>query len=76
MTTTRSTYTVEVLQQYRNDIATNGVSSAINVYTTLNNTGYGYAGWAKGVAQNNSTTGISATGFLRNTAMMGVGGEQ
>ena len=49
MTTTRSTYTVEVLQQYRNDIATNGVSSAINVYTTLNNTGYGYAGWAKGV---------------------------
>ena len=76
MTTVRSSYTVDVLQQYRNDITTNGVSGAINFYTNLSNNGYGYAGWANGVAQNNTTTGISATGFLTSTAMMGVGGEQ
>lgn len=66
------TITQKDIQRYRNDIKQHGVEGAIRVYSELQQKGYGYAGWAKGVAEaglfSGSLTGRSAIGYLKNTA--------
>ena len=42
--------TINEIQQYREKIITHGVAGVIEVYTALQEKGYTYAGWAKGVA--------------------------
>lgn len=44
-------------------------------YDAMSNQGYGYAGWANGVAQGSSISGNSALHFLSGSAMMGIGLE-
>ncbi|WP_457282706.1 calcium-binding protein, partial [Polaromonas sp. P5_D5] len=63
------------LSQYIGQIQTGGVEQARLIYDVLNTQGYGYAGWAAGVARGDSITGISALNYLQGTAMMGLGGE-
>ena len=42
------------------------------VYGTLQNAGFAYAGWAKGVVDQNTIAGISAMQFLTGTALAGL----
>lgn len=51
------------------------VATAIEVYRGLQELGYAYAGWAKGVAAADSVTGVSAMDYLAKSAMIGVSGE-
>ena len=51
------------------------VTTAIEVYRGLQELGYAYAGWAKGVAAADSVTGVSAMDYLAKSAMIGVSGE-
>jgi len=44
-------------------------------YTGLYDKGYSYAGWARGVANGDTLTGLAATDYLMGTALMGVGSE-
>lgn len=60
---------------YRDRINSGGVSGAREVYADLHDQGYGYAGWAEGVATGNTVTGQSALDFLNSTALLGMGGE-
>ena len=46
------------------------------IYSTLENAGYAYAGWAKGVANADTVAGISAIDYLKGTALMGLGSWQ
>ena len=58
------------LQQYREQVKAGGVDAAVKVYNELYNKGYGYAGWAKGVADGLgglSPTGYSAIYFLQRS---------
>ncbi|MGA4333667.1 calcium-binding protein, partial [Ralstonia nicotianae] len=44
-------------------------------YLYLQDRGYGYAGWAGGVAREDSIAGISAIDYLTGSALMGMGGQ-
>ena len=48
----------------------------IKVYQELQDKGYGYAGWAKGVATAETVTGIAAVDYLTGTALIGLGGQE
>ncbi|MDP3332490.1 MAG: matrixin family metalloprotease [Methylococcaceae bacterium] len=48
-------------------------SKIVEAYTYLYDHGYDYAGWARGVAAQDTVAGISAMNFLADSAMMGVG---
>lgn len=56
------------IDRYRQDIERNGVQGAIRTYADLLEKGYGYAGWAKGVAEADSMVLSPApyadTGFI------------
>ncbi|MDO4640656.1 MAG: hypothetical protein Q4A84_02990 [Neisseria sp.] len=66
------TITQKDIQRYRDDIKQHGVEGTVRVYSELQQKGYGYAGWAKGVAEaglfSGSLTGRSAVGYLKNIA--------
>ena len=62
------------LISYKERILTGGLRSVVEVYSELYAQGYGYAGWARGVALGDSITGQSALGFLTNSAAAGAGG--
>ncbi len=44
-------------------------------YSYLKEHGYAYAGWGRGVAMEDSISGISAIDYLTGSALMGMGGE-
>ena len=52
------------LQQYREVIHTRGVAGAIEVYAALQEKGYTYAGWAKGVAEGKGASGRTALNYM------------
>lgn len=53
-----SSITLSDINKFENLIDTKGVAGTIEVYDTLQTKfGSGYAGWAKGVAAGNNTTG-------------------
>jgi hypothetical protein len=55
------TLTNAQLQQYRDLINNGGVNAVRQVYAELYADGYGYAGWANGVATGNSITHAPAS---------------
>lgn len=77
MARSRKPYTAKQLKSYRKNIEHNGVDSAVKFYDDLydDGKGYRYAGWAVGVARNDTVTGKSATDFMIATAKQGVGGK-
>ena len=64
------------LNSYLTRINTGGVPEVIKVYQELQDKGYGYAGWAKGVATAETVTGIAAVDYLTGTALIGLGGQE
>lgn len=52
---------------YRDIVNRYGVAGAIVVYGKLQEKGFGYAGWAGGVASGNTITGQAALGFMQET---------
>ncbi|MGP5493784.1 DUF4150 domain-containing protein [Psychrobacter celer] len=77
MARSRQSYTVKQLEAYSDSIESNGVAGAVQFYDDLydDGDGYRYAGWAIGVARNDTVTGKSATDFMIDTAKEGVGGK-
>ena len=75
MAKSRKSYTANQLKVYRIDIKKNGVNGAVKFYDDMYKDGYNYAGWAVGVARNDTVTGKSATDFMIATAKQGVGGK-
>ena len=69
MTKTLST---DQIAQLINTLAAGDISSA---YNALSDQGYGYAGWAGGVARGDTISGVAAVDFLKGTALMGLGGS-
>ena len=63
------------LQNLQDEIKAGGVNAAVQAYTFLEEQGYSYGGWARGVAAGDSISGQSALSYLRGTALMGMGGE-
>ena len=59
MARSRQSYTESQLKAYREDIKKNGVNGAVKFYDDLydDGDGYRYAGWAVGVARNDTVTG-------------------
>jgi len=51
-------------------------SNISGFYTALLNDGYLYAGWAGGVADGDTISGLAALDFLNDTAMMGAVGPE
>lgn len=82
MTTTRApsgsptAYTTQQLVSMRDAVKTGGVDAAVSAYTELQDNGYTYAGWAKGVATNQTATGQAANGFLNNSSAQNLSSEQ
>lgn len=77
MSTSRRSYTVKQLENYQKNIKKNGVADAVKFYDDLydDGDGYRYAGWAVGVARNDTVTGKAATDFMMKTARQGVSGK-
>lgn len=75
MARSRKTYKEKQLKAYSDSIKSNGVSGAVKFYDDMYKDGYNYAGWAVGVARNDTVTGKSATDFMIDTAKQGVGGK-
>ena len=66
---------VAELKEFRTQVQSGGLDAALSVYKILDGRGYGYAGWAFGVASGQTVTGQSALQFISNTAMLGMGGD-
>lgn len=64
----RQTITQKDIDRYHGIINQDKVQGAVAVYEELRQKGYGYAGWAHGVATGESVTGRAALGFLTDTA--------
>lgn len=64
------------LNAYLNRINTGDLAEVVKVYQELQDKGYGYAGWAKGVATAQTVTGVAAIDYLTGTAWMGLGGDE
>lgn len=71
----RQPYTESQLKAYSDNIKKNGVNGAVKFYDEMYSDGYRYAGWALGVARNDTVTGKSATDFMIATAKEGMGGK-
>ena len=65
---TIQTLTSAQIEQYKQILLEEGIGRVPSIYDELNNMGFGYAGWAYGVATGDSITGISALGFMQETA--------
>lgn len=68
--------TTAQLDTYAQELANGTLADVEEVYADLYNKGYNYAGWAGGVASENTIAGVSAVNFLTGTALMGWGGPQ
>jgi hypothetical protein len=66
---------LDELKAFQLRIQTGGLVEARLVYDELAAKGYGYAGWAGGVARGDTITGVSALDYLKGTAMMGLSAE-
>ena len=66
-----SSITLGELQDLQGMLSQGRVS---DFYYYLQDRGYGYAGWAGGVAREDSIAGISAVEYLTGSALMGIGG--
>ena len=65
-----SSITLSDINKFENLIDTKGVAGTIEVYDTLQTKfGSGYAGWAKGVAAGNNTTGQEALAYLKGAVL-------
>ena len=55
----------------------NAVANALSgIYSSLQNAGFQYAGWANGVNNADTIAGIAALQYLNSAALMGLGAEQ
>lgn len=70
------TLTTAQLQAYADRLQHGTLTDVQQVYNDLYSKGYNYAGWAGGVANESTITGVSAVNFLTGTALMGWGGPQ
>jgi hypothetical protein len=70
------TLTTTGIQRLIDNINTGGLQEARAAYESLYAQGYNYAGWASGVANGDTVTGVSALSYLRDTALMGMGGPE
>lgn len=68
--------TTAQLDAYAQQLANGTLADVEEVYADLYSKGYNYAGWAGGVASENTIAGVSAVNFLTGTALMGWGGPQ
>lgn len=66
--------TVAQLEQYRQQIRSGGVDGAAQVYASLYAQGYNYAGWAGGVAEGNTLSGVGALSFIQGNTLDYSGG--
>ena len=78
---TISTQQLQQLGQTLNGLSPSAGSDTVNatlsnIYSTLQDAGFSYAGWANGVVNQNTVTGLAAMQFLTGTAMMGLGSLQ
>lgn len=64
--------TLEQLIDYQQRIDGGSLEQVRQVYAELYAKGYNYAGWALGVANGNTLTGLAALDFLKGTALMGL----
>lgn len=64
--------TIEQLKSYQDRIDNGGLEQVRQVYGELYKKGYNYAGWALGVANGKTMTGLAALEFLKGTALMGL----
>jgi hypothetical protein len=69
------TITSTQLKNFQISVEFGGVNAAVQAYGSLYSQGYGYTGWAKGVATGDSLSGGAALNYLQGTALMGLGGE-
>ena len=53
--------TLAQIKQLRDSVNTGGVNAARQVYRQLYDKGYNYAGWALGVANGDSITGVTGS---------------
>ena len=70
------TLTQQQLLDYANQLQNGTLQDVHQVYADLYSKGYNYAGWADGVASEDTIAGVSAVNFLTETALMGWGGPQ
>jgi hypothetical protein len=68
-----NTLTLTQLDAYQLQLNTGDISG---VYTSLLNNGYAYAGWAGGVADGDTVSGVAALDFLTDSAMVGAFGPE
>jgi hypothetical protein len=61
------TITTQELQGYITTIETGGVGTVGQVYADLYAQGYNYAGWAQGVAEGSSITGLAALHYMNGS---------
>ena len=64
------------LRIYQQQAKAGGVEKVAELYKVLDNLGYDYSGWARGVVTQQTISGYAATNFLESTALMGLGGDQ
>lgn len=60
--------TTAQLEAHSRQLANGTLADAKQVYADLYSQGYKYAGWAGGVASENTIAGVSAVNFLTGTA--------
>ncbi|WP_037585727.1 calcium-binding protein, partial [Stenoxybacter acetivorans] len=60
--------TREQVEAYRRMVSQDGVAGAIKAYRELYDQGYGYAGWALGVATGETITGQAALEYMQNSS--------
>lgn len=71
----RKPLTTDQLKAYKERIDGGGLSEVRQVYAEMYAQGYNYAGWAGGVANGSSITGVSALEYLKGTALLGIGAD-
>ena len=59
---------IERLKQLKRLLDIEGIKVTSSIYKELSNLGYGYAGWAYGVATGESATGQGALLFMQSIA--------
>lgn len=67
--------TLAEIEQYQTQIKQGGINAVLQVYDSLYESGYNYAGWAGGVARGDSISGQAALQFMQSSAAMGLSGE-
>lgn len=63
----RQTLTTEQINNYQQRVESGGFPEVAKVYKELNDKGYKYAGWADGVAEENTRTGQAAVKYMQDS---------